>query len=513
MPTTTNHYDVIVLGADIAGLVAAALIARRGKRVLVLPHGQDEGVYRLAGRMFPVDTAPVVHMRCPSVLRVFQELGLLQQVRREHAVIEGLLHYVLPRNRLDVEPGEGNFLEEAARTWPDAPVAEAWNLRQRWSNATTEILDDLLASENSLVAEGFWSRRFLGRVSSQMPSQQLDEFEPLPAEHEARQVGRAHEPWLQHLSPLQLGKAASLRLAGLWSRGPDDVAEGGARIRQILAQRIELHSGEVKREHRVAEILVRRGRIMGVSLLGKDERYGCDHMIIATDPRQLLDGTFVLEEPPRPLTNTLDAIDPVAFRYVLHGDIPERRLSPALSSVAICIPPPRASADRVAAGFAGHGAGMTYLRVRPGPHEGVRTLSITRILAPDDSLIHAREMILDDLDERGVLPFARDYISLLHSPHDGREATDGSGRIIADLATASTMTLPMAPLYAVRGEPSLGVGVLPYGAGIKHVYFASRLSLPGLGMEGEFAAGIMAAGLVAGAARTPFSRSPLLKRA
>ena len=78
MSNTTNHYDLIVLGADVAGLVAAALVARRGKRVLVVPHGNPDGAYRLQGRAFALDTAPLVHSTTPPVERVLAELGLVQ---------------------------------------------------------------------------------------------------------------------------------------------------------------------------------------------------------------------------------------------------------------------------------------------------------------------------------------------------------------------------------------------------------------------------------------------------
>jgi flavin-dependent dehydrogenase len=93
--TTTNHYDLIVLGADVAGLVAAALVARRGKRVLVLPHGPVEGVYRLAGRVLPYEVAPVVHLGTPPCERVLHELGLVQQMRRMAAPLAGFVHHVL----------------------------------------------------------------------------------------------------------------------------------------------------------------------------------------------------------------------------------------------------------------------------------------------------------------------------------------------------------------------------------------------------------------------------------
>ncbi|MCH9686510.1 MAG: hypothetical protein K0V04_34070 [Deltaproteobacteria bacterium] len=89
MAQTTNHYDLVVLGSDVAGLVAAALVARRNKRVLVMPHGSAEGHVRLGNLTFGLDTAPVLHMGSPPVQRVFQELGLWQQIRRDHGLSRG----------------------------------------------------------------------------------------------------------------------------------------------------------------------------------------------------------------------------------------------------------------------------------------------------------------------------------------------------------------------------------------------------------------------------------------
>lgn len=517
MALTTNHYDLVVVGPDVAGLVAAALVARRNKRVLVIPHGSAEGSVRLGGLVLPLDTAPVVHMGTAPVQRAFQELGLWQQIRRDQGLVEGMVHWVLPRQRLDVVPPDGRFADETAREWPEDPVADAWSLLRRWTDATDEMLDQLLTSDNALVADGFWSRRFLQRVASQLPGKNVDELEPLPQEHPLRAAARAIEPWLQHLSPAQLGKAASLRLMGLWAKGPGDVPRGLPHIRKALLQRIELHSGEVKPDLRVAELQIRRGKVVGLSLLGKRDRYGCDHVIVAMDPRRLLQGMLPAEHVPKPLTASAQAIVPVAYRFVMHAEIDERGLSPALAGTAVCLPAPEhpiTPADSSSrATWAAHGVGHTYLRVGAGSREGVKRLSITRVIAPGEDVLTLRERVLEELDLRGVLPFCHDHIGLLYSPHDGRDATDGRGRPRADIGPGSAMQVPMDPLYAVTGEPSLGVGVLPHGSGIKNLHFAGRLTLPGLGLEGEFAAGTMAAGLVAAPAKSPFSRSPLLSKA
>ncbi len=506
MATTTNHYDLIVLGSDIAGLIAAALVARRGKRVLVIPHGPADGTYRLGGKPMALRTAPVLHMGTPPARRVWTELGLAQQVRRQHAPLSHRVHFVLGTRRVDLAPGSENLTAEASRAWPGAEAAgEAWALAQRWASATDEVLDPLLSSETALVADGFWGRRFLSRVDGQLPNADVDDMAPLPADHDLRRVSAGILPWLQHLAPSQLGKAAGLRLRGLWTRGPEDMPGGEAALRTLLLQRIELHSGEVKRDLRVAELLIKRGRVVGVSLLGKRDRYGCDHLIVATDPGRLIEGPLLPEILPRPLLAMLQSIDAIAHRYVLHAEIDSKGLSPALDAMAVCLP------ERASAGAPG-GSGNTYVRILPGEHEDTRRLSLSHVVPVGADLSRLRESLLDDLDVRGVLPFCHDHVRWMHSPHDGRDVTDARGDSVTSRGS-SALLHPMDPIYAVTEGPSLGVGVLPHASGLKSMHFACRLTLPGLGLEGEFAAGTMAAGLVANPARSPFSRSPLLSRA
>ncbi|NVB41832.1 hypothetical protein G6O69_28625 [Pseudenhygromyxa sp. WMMC2535] len=509
MASTTNHYDLIVLGTDVAGLVAAALAARRGKRVLLVPQGAIDGTYRLGRRNLALDSAPLIHLDCPAGRKVFEELGLWTQIRREHRLLEEPVHWVLPQNRLDEEPDGRNFAREVGREWPEDPVAEAWELRQRWTTATDELLDELLASDNALSTDGFWGRRFLNRVSNRLPSAELDDLEPLVGGHPMRARARAAEPWVQHLAPSALGKAASLRIAGLWARGPRDRAGGLGSLREQLVQRIELKSGEVKPNLRVAEILIKRGRVTGISLLGKRDRYGCEHLLVASDPRLLGDGTLLPDTLPKPLLVSLSNVVDAARRYLLHIEIDERGLSPALDGMTLCLPE---SPGHTSTFLAREGVGSTYLRL--GPSEaGVRKLTLVRIVGPEEPLADQREQLLDELERRGVLPFARDWITMMHSPHDGREASDGRGRPVEGVGQDSAMQLRLDPLVTLRGgEPSLGVGLMPHSSGIKNLTFASRLTYPGLGLEGELIAGWAAAGAVAGAGRSGLGRNLFLGR-
>ena len=80
----------------------------------------------------------------------------------------------------------------------------------------------------------------------------------------------------------------------------------------------------------------------------------------------------------------------------------------------------------------------------------------------------------------------------MHSPHDGiaPEGVDGERGL-------APPPLPMEPIWAMpRDDRPLGLCGLPHGTGIKHLLLASRQVLPGLGVEGELAAGWAAARIV-----------------
>jgi hypothetical protein len=61
---------------------------------------------------------------------------------------------------------------------------------------------------------------------------------------------------------------------------------------------------------------------------------------------------------------------------------------------------------------------------------------------------------------------------------------------------------PVHPLYEADLDEALGVSGLQVKGPWKNLFFAGREVLPGLGVEGEFYAGIQAAGHVAAALGT-----------
>src|SRR3990172_9964056 len=75
-------YDVIIVGARVAGSTLAALLGQQGHRVLLLDKAH-----------FPSDTLSTHFFRAPA-LRVFERLGVLEQVRSAAPPLTVLWNYI-----------------------------------------------------------------------------------------------------------------------------------------------------------------------------------------------------------------------------------------------------------------------------------------------------------------------------------------------------------------------------------------------------------------------------------
>ena len=100
---TAEHYDVVIIGRDLAGLLAAALLARRGRRVRVIfPDAPPD----------PVPRPPLFGLQAPVVQRGLDALGLVHATRTGRET-----RYVADPEPLD-----------SVRTWVDETGA-AWDRR------------------------------------------------------------------------------------------------------------------------------------------------------------------------------------------------------------------------------------------------------------------------------------------------------------------------------------------------------------------------------------------------
>src|SRR4051812_13025330 len=103
-------YDVLVLGGQLGGALAAALLAKRNYRVLLVEHdglgvGYEHNDYILPYAPF---VAPSLRPM-PAVEGAFTGLGLTTTVQRSLKPHQPPLQLILPRHRVDL------WLEDAKR--------------------------------------------------------------------------------------------------------------------------------------------------------------------------------------------------------------------------------------------------------------------------------------------------------------------------------------------------------------------------------------------------------------
>jgi len=125
-----ESYDDLVIGSGMAGLAAAALLVRQGRRVLVLEAHDQPGGYAHSFRLGPYQFCAQVHyiFGCgegETVHRLLDRLGLVDAVPFVRLDPEGFDHVVVAGERFRIPNGLATFERRLARRFPEATAALA----------------------------------------------------------------------------------------------------------------------------------------------------------------------------------------------------------------------------------------------------------------------------------------------------------------------------------------------------------------------------------------------------
>jgi len=465
----TSFYDVVVIGDELAGAVAGALLARRGFRVLMLSTAPVERE-PIGDGAFSAPRAPLAltGLESPALKRVVNELNLLQLLRRRVTPNHPAFQLLLPDHRIDVGDEVGRELQ---RELPDeAAPLEAWLGRAAEVSST---LESLLAQDVTLPPDGFWDRRDLKRIAAQLPP----DGEGAAPDGEAGMLAQLPARFASDLA--HPGAIAVMRLADQHRRGTWRLDGGRDALRALLHERIRTYSGEVRDDQRVRGLVLKRGRAVAVGVGDRDESVGCGQVIAALPASRLVE--LLPETPPRRLQEAA-ALKPISWRYRLHFVAPLEALPDALGSFALSVRDARAP-------LADGNALALHLSTGTGQHATITAEALASDCSPQ-ALARLREQVRAHVD--ALLPFVDRHRVAIGSPHDALPG-DGAG------STA-------APLDAIWDFPPprpLGLCGVPHATGLKQLWLASRQTLPGLGLEGELAAGWVAAQLISSRSKRP----------
>jgi hypothetical protein len=481
----SSYFDAVVCGSDLAGLVVAALLGRRGMRVLVcgferMPASFVAGGYTLAREpgLFPAPDAE-------SVARILRELNFVQLVRRRAPALQPAFQLILPQQRMDVGSAEV-VARELAREFPGE--ADTIGRALERLRAASAMLDPLLGSDVTLPPDGFWERREVARVESQLPEPGADLLAPLAPEHPIRAGLGALAALTTGFAPVDLNALVLARAFDLQRRGTFRLDGGLPALRSLFLDSISATASEVREQLTPQELVWKRGKVVGLRVRPRDETIGLEHLIWSGPLATLL--PLCGDKAPRRLRELAAGVRPACYRYTLCLLVRREGLPEGMGARVVAVRDPAQPLLEDNA-----------LCITVGPEARDNQVPLwVECLVPAAAagapgyLGVVRGRVRERLAR--LLPFFDRHLLVLASPHDGLppelpDAPPGS----------SPNPIPSTPMVASLTTDlprALSISAVPHASGAKGLTLASAENLPGLGREGELVSAWGAYRLIAG---------------
>ncbi len=304
-----DHYEYIIIGAGHNGLVAAAYLAKRGKKVLVLERRVIVGgtvVTESFGEGFTVDTVQTGGTLRPDIIKDLK-LGLDGTSRPPLSARPPFISLQPDGNHLTLDAESiKRFSEKDAARWPGFI---------RFMDKAAKVLDITYYTimprlpKNMSFSEGYGlmelglDLRLMGRkdMLNFIRALPMTAQELLEEYFESEVVRAAVASVAIHgstLGPMEAGTGYTLihnwlNRGGLFlipSPSPSGRGESGRGIGEItyaLAETVKSFGGEIRTEAEVKNITVENQVAQGVVLVNGDE-ISADTIVSAADPKHTL---------------------------------------------------------------------------------------------------------------------------------------------------------------------------------------------------------------------------------
>jgi len=487
-----KHYDVAVLGTGLGALAAAALLARRSWRVLVLGQGFRPATYAYDGVTLARRAFTFLAAASPAWGRVVLELAQSQTFRRRLIPRDPMIQILAPDLRLDVSSEPAAFARELDREFPAVRrVVDELYVEL----ARTNVAADAAFERDVVWPPGtFWERRETARLAATLPhleDEGLPFLAELPREHAYRTIVDVSARFASHsCAPSSFAVA---RLHGAWTRSPVDLARGEDELSEFLLERVRAHGGETQLADRASAITHRGGRVTGLVIDGDEAPTGVQ-FIVADLPMHAVLDLAIDYAPKRRAIAGLPRLAAGEQRFVVSMVVRNEGIPAPLASESFLLP---------SLGAPDPARPTVHLQRLASSVKGA-TLLVAEALLPvggHPKPAVAREAVLRTVER--FLPFVERHYLVVDSVHDGRPLWDyrmGARRAIdrAQLrATGASIDAEPMNLKWNVDPPSLhGLGGEPIRAPLAGAYLAGRTTLPALGQEGELLAAWSAARLI-----------------
>lgn len=486
LPGPSRHvYDVIVLGSQLGGALAAALLAKRNHHVLLVEHDGMGPGYEHGGYLLPYAPALAPPLKAmPAVEEALTELGLTSAVQRALEPHTPALQLVLPRHRVDLHAEAPRRRAELTREFAEQADGLMASLD---ATATQHEASDAFFKEHpELPPDGLFETWGLNKHIRKHPG--LGQPSKLTGDDEATRLVRGLQRFVTYLDKPESPLAQTRPLSQVL-QSPSRFPGGQEGLRELLIHRIRELGGDVlSRESSesfvVEELNFEGSRFAGVKVLRSDTLYRAACLVAATDAdalRRLVSD----RKHHRRFLEHLDESTTKSLLFAVNWVVPESAL-------------PRGLGELVLADPQDEELGPLLIQLHPARmvdgkdgRESKEREDLRVVCAAAFVPASARELgeehlqsLAQRIDEHldALMPFTRERRVLRSAPYLDAGGVRG-GRLIPH------------PLYSFESEAFLGVTGLKQRTPAKNVILAGREVIPGLGLEGELLAGIRAARL------------------
>jgi len=497
-------FDIVALDTELGTLAAAGILAKKGLRILLLSHRVGEETYRLGGFLFGRRPFILHGLESPIGDRLIDELGMAQILKLHTTELSPSYQVILGRERIAVDPDPEFQRAELGRVFrnEERRIGLFYDRLHRYD---TEI-DKLFQNELVIPPQSMAERREFQRASVQNPfdgpGDRLDLLSDFGPGHPFRVFVEAQVRIAGATGLRSIGAFRMARLHGSWLRGTRLVEGGLDGFRKLLIDRITLFGGTLQPDRQAEELVVRRGKTMGVRMGGEEDFLGTRFIITSLPSTRLLLLVRPTDRPAR-FSQRPSRSAPGVWRYVLNLGLKRWAVPEGMGANVVQVADPKAplSAENL----------LWITRVPQDDPERAALCVACDLPEPYNARLvrsgELRDRLLDRV--RRVVPFLDEGLELVHSPWDGLPPAVIGREAKLSYRSSPGFSEEEARIPGPLSGGGLGIEGLPHRTGIGKLLAAGLDVIPGLGIEGEILSGL---GLAHILLRAEALRIPMVER-